>query len=61
MTYSVLTELASQREEQMAARARRARPEGIPAATTRRTARRTSRASTSYGQWRRWTAPPELH
>jgi len=28
MTYSVLTELASQREEQMAARARRARPEG---------------------------------
>jgi hypothetical protein len=61
MTYSLLTGLASHREELIAARAARARPAEIPAATTRRTRKRTSRASTSYAPWRRWTAPPELH
>ncbi len=41
MTYSVLMGLASQREEQMAARARLPRPDAVPtAATTRRTGKR---------------------
>ena len=41
MTYSVLMGLASQREEQIAARARLPRPEvATPTATTRRTGKR---------------------
>jgi hypothetical protein len=41
MTYSVLAELASQREEQLVARARLARPDAIgTTTTTRRTGKR---------------------
>jgi hypothetical protein len=44
MTYPVLMELASQREHQIAARARAARPEAVPATVTeRRSERRTVR------------------
>jgi hypothetical protein len=40
MTYSVLTELASQREQAYAARARLSRPEAQPASDARRTGKR---------------------
>jgi hypothetical protein len=61
ITHDVLTDLASLRGEQIAVRARHARPTEIPAATTRRTGKRTSRRSRPYRQWRRVTASPELH
>jgi hypothetical protein len=54
MTFSVLMDLASQREEQLSARARLPRPDAIPgAAAARRTGkrgRRTSHTSPSYGR-----------
>jgi len=56
MTYPVLMELASQREEQIAARARLPRPDRTPAAaTTRRTGKRdrarvTARLLTALGR-----------